>query len=316
MNQVNQNKAIRAMLSRLRGLFPLLRSKDPSLKVLVVFIRHGNSKYTDAFERLIGYYQQCHPHVDHKIIIVDNALEPGSEALYSDCVLIGGRNTEWEFSAIDDAVKYEGDTILQYDFIHVVTSAFWRHYTDYIERITTSMLHRILKRDVFLGHIDSYDDEVFLLGKSANYWIRTSFFFLLPATVLRLGSFVSIPRSFAPVLFSGDPAKPFSREAPLSARLQQYVTNWLTGEGTGQGVVWHSRFDLNTDNLPLFEDKVLAILNENLLTRRLEKIGSAPIDSTYLHAIASKREPGSCEGIECDVPTQLKIRGEFFRANS
>ena len=154
-----------------------------------------------------------------------------------------------------------------------------------------------------------------MLGKSANYWVRTSFFFLRPATVLRLGSFVSIPRSFAPVLFSGDPAQPFCKEAPLSARLQQYVTNWLTGEGTGQGVVWHSRFDLNAENLPLFENKILAILNENLLTRRLEEIGSAPIDSTYLHTIASKREPGSCEGIECDVPTQLKVRGGFFRAN-
>ena len=306
----------RAGRSRFWGLFDNFRLKGPSLRVLVIFVRHGNTKYSDALEWLIHYYAQCHSNVDRSIIIVDNAMEPGTEVFHSDYVLIGGRNTEWEFSAIDDAISYAGTSILHYDFIHIVTSAFRRYGTDFIDLVTTTMLQRIIGRNVCLGHIDSYDDEVFLLGKPADYWIRTSFFFLPPTTVLRLGSFVSIPQTFTPVLFSGDPDQPFRSKAPLSDRLKQYVTDWLTGEGTGQAVVWHSRFDLNAKSLRFFEHKALAIINENLLTRRLVGIGSAPLDASYFHSIGTPNRLITCAGIENDVPTQLKTRGVFLRANN
>jgi hypothetical protein len=56
----------------------------------------------------------------------------------------------------------------------------------------------------------------------------------------------------------------------------------LTGNGTGQGVEWHSRFGLTPESLPFFKAKALAILNEQMLSVRLRAQGCALIDATWL----------------------------------
>ena len=82
--------------------------------------------------------------------------------------------------------------------------------------------------------------------------------------------------------FSGDPANPFRVDAPLDDEYRANILGWLVGEGTGQGVVWHSRFDLDQSALALFEAKTLAILNEHALTIRLRAQGCATVDQRGL----------------------------------
>ena len=74
----------------------------------------------------------------------------------------------------------------------------------------------------------------------------------------------------------------FRPSAPLSANYQKYILDWLTGNGTGQGVEWHSRFGLTPESLPFFEAKASAILNEQMLSVRLRAQGCALLDATWL----------------------------------
>jgi hypothetical protein len=85
-----------------------------------------------------------------------------------------------------------------------------------------------------------------------------------------------------PPIFSHDPKSPFRRDAPLSENARKYIGDWLTGEGTGQGVQWHSRFGLTSETLSLFEAKASAILNEQLLSARLQAQGCDLVDVSWL----------------------------------
>jgi hypothetical protein len=95
-----------------------------------------------------------------------------------------------------------------------------------------------------------------------------------------LGSLVSARRRDE--WFSGRPDTPFRLDAPLSRGYRHLITDWLTGGDIGQGVQWHTRIGLDKRNLPEFERKALAILNEHLLGIRLRAAGCRTIDVTWL----------------------------------
>jgi hypothetical protein len=195
-------------------------------------------------------------------------------------VLIGGCNTHWEFSGWDCGIGYLGRRIYDYHLVHLATSAFRELYIRYLDRFETSMLGALLGRAAAVGHIDYYNEPVRLRGRSLQSWIRSSFLFLPPEELRLLGSLVSIEDKLS--FFSGNPDAPFRSSAPLSANYRKYILDWLTGSGTGQGVEWHSRFGLTSENLPFFEAKAAAILNEQMLSVRLRAQGCALVDATWL----------------------------------
>jgi hypothetical protein len=184
-----------------------------------------------------------------------------------------------------------GVDIARYDLIHLATSAFRMLYNRYLDRLDADLLESIRGRAAALGHIDYYDAPVIVGDLSLRSWLRCSFVFLPPTELRLLGSLVSCdePRRF----FSGDPRAPFRADAPLSTRYRDYIRDWLTGPGTGQGVAWHSRFELTQATLNLFEAKAMAILNEQVLSARLRAQGCALIDATWL---AGERARRSADG--------------------
>ena len=109
-------------------------------------------------------------------------------------------------------------------------------------------------------------------------------------------------------IFTDDPDRPFRTDAPISKRFQEYVLGWLTGEGVSQGVTWHSRFELNHETLSYFRAKAMTLLNEHLLTRRLEKLGYPVVDIGWL---ASQLAAADTEEVDWHLPwrDQLKNRG-------
>lgn len=248
-------------------------------------MRHGTEKYTDARDSLRAYYSACLPQVEVTCVIVDNARPVGTrEELADGTLLLGGSNVFWEFSAWDSALEALRPTLVRYDFVHFVTSAYCQLYTAYIDRIDTAMLASLRGRDVMLGHIDAYGEPVGFLGCMSQAWLRSSFLFAPPATLRRLGSIVSLRDASA--WFSGDPAAPFRADAPISPEMRAHIVNWLTTrEGTGQGTVWHSRFDLSAQTLSYFEAKAFAILNEHALSLRLYAQGTSLVDATWMSAM-------------------------------
>jgi hypothetical protein len=269
-------------------LFPRLRRP---LRVLTLLVRYGADKYAGADERLEDLLRRTLPDAERRTVIIDNALEPGFERrLDAARVLIGGDNSSWEFSGWDRGIQFIGTEIGRFDFVHFATDAFEQFDAEFPAWVNVSMLEALRFGPAVAGHIDFYNEPASLFGQAMEYWIRSSFFFLRPSEVEALGSLVSVQDRSG--LFTGDPSHPFREDSPVSSKLAGYLRDWLTGEGLGQGVQWHSRFELNADTLAHFEAKAVAILNELLLSRRLQSIGCWMADVTWVQGVLDGRVPG------------------------
>lgn len=251
------------------------------MRIVTLFVRHGTAAYPTALAELYSFFSRCLPDVHWELLLIDNSL-PNEyyQSLSDQCTVIGGANSHWEFSAWDSGIRHLGKRLYRYDFVHLVTSAFNTLYTRFLERIDARTLELIRGRGAAVGHIDYYDKPVYMFGRNSSAWLRSSFVFLPPAEVALLDSFVGVQER--DILFSDNPSSPFKRESPLSFRYQRYLIDWLTGAGTGQGIEWHSRFVLSSETFPRFRQKVLAIVNEHMLSVRLRAQGCAMVDATWL----------------------------------
>ena len=253
------------------------------LRVLTILVRHGSAQYAGAEDDISDLFSRQMPNVSRRVIVVDNALPPDVVSERGLTAVIGGDNSSREFSAFDRALAFIGADIWSYDFVHCATSAFNTLYVAYLERFSPILLQATAGRAVCIGHIDCYDEAIEVCGHRAQHWMRSGFFFLPPTEIKALGSFVSVPDSVP--IFSGRPDRPFRDDAPVSSRYQDYITRWLTGDGVGQGVSWHSRFALTDDTVDMFMSKARAILNEQMLSIRLQALGCRLIDVTWLAAM-------------------------------
>jgi hypothetical protein len=259
------------------------------LRVLTILARFGSDQYADAEASLADLFARQLPDVERDVIVVDNALPREYIAESEGRVLLGGDNSSREFSAFDRAVEFAGSRIWSYSFVHFATSAFNTLYVAYLDRFTPSLLAATAGRAACVGHIDCYNQPIEINGQRSQHWVRSCFFFLPPTEVKALGSFVSLAdgRPF----FSGDPDAPFRADAPLDGQYREYITDWLTGGGVGQGVTWHSTFTLTRDTVDAFEQKARTILNEQLLSLRLQGLGCRLLDVTWLSATLRRHAP-------------------------
>ena len=265
------------------------------MRIVTLLARHGTATYADAVAAIDGWFARQMPDVAHDLLVIDTALAPPHhERLGGGRDLIGAPNTHWEFSAWDRGLAWLGPRLETYDFVHLATSAFRMLHTGYLDRFDAGMLERLRARAAAVGHIDHYDAPVIIGDRSLQCWLRSSFIFLPPTELRLIGSVVGVddPRPF----FSGDPLSPFRADAPLSATYRDYILGWLTGPGTGQGVEWHSRFDLTLATLRRFEAKTMAILNEQVLSARLRAQGCALVDAAWLGAQHARLAEGESLG--------------------
>jgi hypothetical protein len=278
-----------AELEVLERLSVTPRAVRGPLRVLTILVRFGTTQYPNAKENIDEIFRRQMPTVERRTIVVDNALPRDTVLEQHDSVVIGGDNSAREFSAFDRALEFAGSDIWSYDFVHFATSAFNTMYVSYIERFNARLLEILVDRPACVGHIDCYNEPVDVRTYRSQHWMRSCFFFLPPAEAKALGSFVSV--SDGARFFSGDAVEPFRRDAPLSGRYRQYITDWLTGGDIGQGVEWHSSFALSADTLPEFEHKTRAILNEHLAAVRLRALGCHLVDVTWLSTMLQLVDP-------------------------
>jgi hypothetical protein len=261
------------------------------MRVLILFVRHGEERYRNALDELAELYDRRAPELMRSTIVIDNALPASlSKEIGPDSALLGGDNTSWEFSGWQRAICELGNVIKKFDVVHLVTSAFRTLYTDYLERFSTQIAELAAERPIAVGHIDYYPHPVRVGPFVSRHWIRSSFWLINPYELLRLRTLVSLEN--AADLFSAQAGWPFAETAQLSYGYQRLIYNWLTTrEGTGQGTTWHSRFELNDMTQTLFQNKTAAIVNEHLLSIRLRAQGTHLLDLTYLAEMIDAGRP-------------------------
>ncbi|PBB66486.1 hypothetical protein CK228_20815 [Mesorhizobium sp. WSM4312] len=281
------------------------------LRVLTLLVRHGTEKYPTAWQDLRAMFARQMPDVAHRMLVIDNSLPVGHGSdLDRGVELIGASNEDWEFSAWDRGIDHTGAKLHHYDLVHLATSAFAVSASDHLKLIDGGSLRSLLGFQGALGCIDSRREAFSIFGIGSQAWLRSSFILMTPRQLSSLGSLVSVGRD-API-FSGNPRQPFREDAPISQAYQQFLLHWLTGDGDGEEVIWHSRFDLTPETLPFFESKARAILNELMLTNRLLANGCELVDMTWL---AQKVRAASSES-EIDIPdwrVQISSRARVKR---
>ena len=269
------------------------------LRVLTLLVRHGTERFPDAIDDVAALFARQLPDVEWDLIVIDNKLpDEYEQVLGPRRLLIGSSNAAWEFSAWDRGLAFAGRGLADYDFVNLATDAFRALYTAYLDRFNTGILRLVSARSAAVGHIDYYNQPVLLLGRQSQAWLRTSFVFLPAAELKMLGSLIGVAEPAG--IFSGNPEAPFCPDAPLSENYRGYLLGWLTGEGTGQGVEWHSRFMLSQETLPQFQNKVVAILNEHMFSIRLRAQGCAMVDTTWL-ATRAKLGRGDHAGSDSEL---------------
>jgi hypothetical protein len=261
------------------------------MRIVTLLARHGTQKYPHAVDNVGAMFAHRPGELDHETIVIDNDLPVGYEAsLGEGTTLLGSSNESWEFSAWDRGIRHLADHIDDYDLVHLTTSAFQALDQSHLDDLDPRVLDLVVDRPAVVGPIDYYPAPIVVHGYASQAWLRSSWIFLPPRELKLLGSVVSVTDRTA--LFSGDALQPFRDDGPLSANYQDYIVGWLTGEGTGLGWPWHSRFRLTAETLDYFQAKTAAIINEHMLSVRLRLQGCSMVDPTWL----AERRAQLCDG--------------------
>jgi hypothetical protein len=192
--------------------------------------------------------------------------------------VVRGTNTDGEFSGYD-----EGYAALGNSFTQPVTIFCNDRMLSYSEAATKEplfpLVNAVAQNSVVVGHIDRISPE--LNGPSA-YYLRTNFLIVPRKVKEELGSFISadatILKQAVPEDFPGESWIP----GGLDPRYFCHLKLWLT-EPTG----WYRAQPLSHEYWPTFRRKLLAILNEHLLSKRLLDLNITLTDGRRARQLAA-----------------------------
>lgn len=252
------------------------------MRILTLFARNGTEKYRDVDVKIIHQLEEDLVGVDREFVVIDTAIASDAVEVRADGVtILGASNDNWEFGAWMRGIEFLKHRLMEFDYIHFVTSAFYFGYVDFHRYMTPEILEMYRGRAVAFGHIEVYNEPVEFRYVRFQTWLRSSYIFVPTSEIVMLGDLAGVKGGDG--IFSGNPGEPFLIGGDVSPSYARNLTSWLTGDGTGQGVEWHSRFNLDAISLPFFEAKAKAILNEMSLSSRLKAQGCSLIDMTWLH---------------------------------
>lgn len=252
----------------------------PPPSLAVVFVAYGRPGHDPrpVLDRLCGYLAPLSP----TVLMVDN----GDEALpltplAANTFAVGGDNRFREFSGwqrgIDLLPRVAPKAqvlLLANDMFEKPGPSFLRDYA------TPEILRRVRRKRQVIGRIDTTGHRYRVFEHTIEHWVCTNAFFLPRQAPGAIGGVVSVGREidrFLPASFPGAPpaedietlaAHFFHEDAPISPNYRCWLVEWLTRH-------WHSRFLPDQDTWDIFRNKVRNILNEALLTARLQAAGFA-----------------------------------------
>lgn len=267
--------------------------------LVVVFCQHDPDRYPGAFDKLRRILAPLRPCL---YVRVDNWREGRvSRRVAADLVEVEGDNSLHEFSAWTRGLEVCRESVEAPGACLLVTDAFEAYGDDYEDLIDPATLSFLLSENAAAGLVNRpgrRHPEMVLLGRTLEFWLRTSFLLLPRAVVGSLGTLVTVADidRFCPREYAG---RAFRDDAPLNAHYRAYLETWLTRH-------WHSAFELSGATWDRFREKVRSILNEHMLTGRLEGVGAVIYDLRFLR----QRRREAPDVSASDDPVVVELRGD------
>ena len=254
-------------------LFFVLSHEKKNLVVLYVYA--DSQRYPKAYRYLCRLIRRIRG-FEVTIVKVDNFNE-GKEVTKEGYNVydIGGDNTYWEFSGWRKGLTFLDETGIEADVVLFVNDSFLNRSKSgydlgyYKNRINTFSLFNL--KDEALGKVDYHDELETFLGHDVSSWIRSNIF-AVPKNVVDKLDFPfmdnkTIDKIF-PKKFSGNI---FKDTDLLSSNLKRFMEIWIT-------LRWARVEPGSAKNWPLLRCKLIAILNERLLTSSLRRENAKIID--------------------------------------
>jgi hypothetical protein len=298
--------------------------KQPEIGVVYLFFQSGPSY--DKEKPIRGLKQILAGMPGHKTIVyVDNSFRgsPYTHRLSADQHSVSGDNRYLEFSGWQKGIDYlrsqgnRPDVWLLANDTLLAQSAIQR-FVFGPDAVDCAMMRRaIIGRRQWLSEdakILGQGEEI--MGNALIPYVRTHFFMVASEIIEQLSSIVSLDDSLIDKMFirEFDASIPLFREnAPLSEGTRQIIFSHLTND-------WYRRKPYVADHFERLRGKAISILNEILLSLRIDQLGYSLISYTKAGTFLDEKITGAQIRAEWldgfDPARRLRdARGDQCRAN-
>lgn len=244
-------------------------------KLAVLYVYADKKRYPNTFNYLSSLIKRING-FEITVVKIDNFNEnKGVRRLSDSRYDIGGDNTYWEFSGWKKGLSFLKEQDIEVDWVLFVNDSFLSlpnlgyHLDFYKVRINTLLLYNM--EDAVVGVIDTSMENHELLGRNVSTWIRSNLF-AVPWRIAKTLEFTFLDSSQIDAIFpKAFKSEIFLEGNNLNSNLKRFLAKWITQD-------WHGGRSPAPDNWDHLRAKLIAILNERLLTAKIRESGVPIVD--------------------------------------
>ena len=257
------------------------------MKVLVFYVSFP--KNLNDFEKNLNKlkkYLKIKKINDYDLCIVNNNPQILIKKKINRKEKIFNRNNSYfDFGAWNYLFQKKRQKISKYDWILLTNDTFDKDYRYHLKLFDSSKLETLIGRNVAFGHLDAYTNvngfsKVSLNNKTSSYWLRTSFLFVNSSFFLKIKSLIFIKKN---KIFKKNSNEVNRSNLKISDNYYDQINFWLFGINPEKKLSNNYRNQKKNSSNSYVKNKISAIANEFLLTRKLEDLGYKIFDIEWLY---------------------------------
>jgi hypothetical protein len=246
---------------------PGSRSRCTQYPVGVVLLAWDPDAARQAARMLAGHLRSVAPHA--RLVLVDNRGSGMDWAKEEGFELVSGDNSAREFSGLQRGI----DLVLASGLPPCWILANDRYPVDgeaLLPLVDGGTLEAVVATGALSGRISRYPTPSRAFGLTIDSWACSNFLVVAGRSLARIGSLVTVGTAeLASVANGSETEGPLLRaDGPLDSVQMDYLTEWLTGDGTVLNNHWYRHRPATRESWDDLCGKAQSILNEQLLSAR------------------------------------------------
>ena len=261
------------------------RSRCTQHPVATVLLAWDPEPARRAARELASHLRSVAPRA--RLVLVDNRGTGMDWAGEEGFELVSGDNSAREFSGLQRGINHVLASGIPSCWI--LANDRYDRYKSYrqslLPLVDGGTLDAVVATGALAGRINGYPTPSKAYGLTIDTWACSNFFVVAGRSLARLGDLVTVGTTeLASVVNHSVADGPLLQaEGPLDDALIAYLTEWLTGVGTGLTDHWYRQRPATADSWDDLCGKVQSILNEQLLSAKARRAGIPvlPLASAY-----------------------------------